>query len=165
MTLIWQRLSAYPPGVNVPEAVRRGLEEAVAVALTVPPEPGLLPDQARHRADCAHLMLFLGDETGDRLRRRVWRYVDGAWCFASDITAAGRHDGMTPDAADAFMGVPRGFFRRRVEQSEVNLIPPAGDSGEATQGRLVSFLDMARLVRPSEKVSDGQNWSTWAATS
>jgi hypothetical protein len=158
-TVMLNRIAVYPLGCPVPDDVTRILEEAVDMALTVPPPPGLLPDQARVRSDCAFTLLLLGDETGHRLRRRVWSYQTGAWRFASDLATASRLTGLPAAAAYGFMGVPVGYFQERIDDGRVELLNIWAGPGGARSTRLVSYFDMARILRPPEEVCDGQIWS------
>lgn len=63
------------------------------------------------------------------------------------------------------MGPSRGFFEQAINQGVVQLCAMNGHPGSIGSLGFVSFFDMAGLVRPAEEVSDGQIWSTWAATS
>ncbi len=158
-SIMLNRLAAYPLGCPVPDDVARTLEEAVDRALTVPPPPGLLPDQARARSDCAFTLLLLGDETGHRLRRRVWSYQTGAWRLARDLAMASQQTGLPAEGADAFMGVPVGYFQERIDDGQVELLDTRGGRGGNRSKRLVSYFDMARSLRPPEGVCDSQIWS------
>ncbi len=131
------------------------LELALTVALAVPSPPGLLPDQARIRADCANVVLFLGDEAGDRMRERVWVRARDAWVMAADVVEAGWQNGLEPKKADTFMGVNQGYFQQLLDDGRLSIKRMREPGFERVIG-VVTYGDMARLVRPSEEVSDGQ---------
>lgn len=148
------RLAAYPLGCPMPAEVTLAVEEAVEIALTVPSFPGLLPDQARLREECALTVLVLGDETGDRLRRRVWSHKGDAWHFATDLVLAAQKSGLPAAAADKFMGVPAGYFEERLGQGLIEL----ANQPDRSAG-VVTYYDMSKCTRPSDAACHGQMWS------
>jgi hypothetical protein len=148
------RLAAYPPGCQLPAEVTLAVEEAVEIALSVPPSSGVMPDQARLREQCAITILVLGDTTGDLLRRRIWAYTDDAWHFASDLVLAAQRSGLPAADADDFMGVPPGYFQERINDGHIALTEVPDRSAE-----LVTYYQMAKCTRPPDSVCEGQIWS------
>lgn len=153
-----QRIAAYPPGYPVPAEATSALEEAFAIVLTVPPPGGLLPDQANLRAGCAETLLVLGDETGDRMRRRLWTRSGQAWVMTGDVVHAASKNGMEPADADLFMGVQRGHSQQLIDDGKIWLTPMT-DPETDQKVQIVTYRDLAACIRPPDEVSEGQIWS------
>ncbi len=153
-----QRIAAYPPGYPVPAEATSALEEAFAIVLTVPPPGGLLPDQANLRAGCAETLLVLGDETGDRMRHRLWTRSGQAWVMTGDVVHAASQHGMEPADADHFMGLKQGYFQQFIDDGEIRLTPMT-DPETDQKAQIITYRDLAACIRPPDDVSEGQIWS------